>query len=396
MNDSQPELKTGRSAPVHPSPGWTAQLQLLIFDLDGVITSEARYWQTARLTVWDLITQPDFLGLRDYWGADLRDPEAVLAAGDQVIAPTFIAELKRRGINSNWDLTFFVLSLQVIAILAQLDPPRLHRALAAIPDPDAGAAQQLQTLGSWLPDPDLGVEASKPLIQRFWEATVGLQGTAVTDFVPTFATQVLGRPLPLLESRSGLWELCYEQFQAWYDGHKGLVLPGDEMVLPLTLIRKTLHHLAKHQHLTLAIATGRPRREVIQPLLASELLDCFDGDRIVTYDEVLAAEALMAQAGQPLKLGKPHPFILLKAISPGTPVPQLLAQRQQHYPEVAYVGDAASDVMAAQQAHCKAIGVLTGFTPGKTRDQKQSLFRELNCDAVLDSILDLPQWLAQL
>jgi len=104
----------------------------------------------------------------------------------------------------------------------------------------------------------------------------------------------------------------------------------------------------------------------------------------------------MAQAGQPLKLGKPHPFILLKAISPGTPVPQLLAQRQQHYPEVAYVGDAASDVMAAQQAHCKAIGVLTGFTPGKTRDQKQSLFRELNCDAVLDSILDLPQWLAQL
>jgi len=153
MNDSQPELKTGRSAPVHPSPGWTAQLQLLIFDLDGVITSEARYWQTARLTVWDLITQPDFLGLRDYWGADLRDPEAVLAAGDQVIAPTFIAELKRRGINSNWDLTFFVLSLQVIAILAQLDPPRLHRALAAIPDPDAGAAQQLQTLGSWLPDP---------------------------------------------------------------------------------------------------------------------------------------------------------------------------------------------------------------------------------------------------
>jgi len=123
MNDSQPELETGRSAPVHPSPGWTAQLQLLIFDLDGVITSEARYWQTARLTVWDLITQPDFLGLRDYWGADLRDPEAVLAAGDQVIAPTFIAELKRRGINSNWDLTFFVLSLQAIAILAQLCPP---------------------------------------------------------------------------------------------------------------------------------------------------------------------------------------------------------------------------------------------------------------------------------
>lgn len=40
------------------------QLTTLIFDLDGVITSEKKYWNTARLTVWDLISSDSYLGLK--------------------------------------------------------------------------------------------------------------------------------------------------------------------------------------------------------------------------------------------------------------------------------------------------------------------------------------------
>ncbi|NJN38925.1 MAG: HAD family hydrolase, partial [Acaryochloridaceae cyanobacterium CSU_3_4] len=96
------------------------QIKVLIFDLDGVITSEQKYWNTARLTVWELITHPDYLGLTSYFGQTLTQPDRVLAAGQQIIDNAFIYELKRRAINSNWDLTYFVFCLHLAGILQQV------------------------------------------------------------------------------------------------------------------------------------------------------------------------------------------------------------------------------------------------------------------------------------
>ncbi len=45
----------------------TDQLNTLIFDLDGVITSETKYWNTARLTVWEIICSQDYLGINQYF-----------------------------------------------------------------------------------------------------------------------------------------------------------------------------------------------------------------------------------------------------------------------------------------------------------------------------------------
>jgi phosphoglycolate phosphatase-like HAD superfamily hydrolase len=145
----------------------------------------------------------------------------------------------------------------------------------------------------------------------------------------------------------------------------------------------------------LAIATGRPRNEVIEPMAVLGLLKYFDSQRIVTYDEVLKAESILSTTNHPnnqqIKLGKPHPFVIFKAVYPEEKVEKLIAENFQltNAEEIAYIGDAGSDVVAAKKAGCFSIGVLTGFGGGKSRE----MLIDLGCDLVLDSILDLPQLL---
>jgi beta-phosphoglucomutase-like phosphatase (HAD superfamily) len=44
------------------------EIKTLIFDLDGVITSEMKYWNTARLTVWEIISGDRYLAIKNYFG----------------------------------------------------------------------------------------------------------------------------------------------------------------------------------------------------------------------------------------------------------------------------------------------------------------------------------------
>ena len=365
-------------------------LELLIFDLDGVITSEQKYWNTARLTVWDLITSPNYLGLSTYFGAGTDTPDRTLQHGDQVIPAAFIYELKSRAVNSNWDLTFFVFSLHLVAILRQSELS--ERGATILAQSDLPIATKLQQVGQFLAGQACDACASAATIAQFWQETTQLTGLAVLEHLDRFIQVQLGVTLPSFQVQGDLWDLCYHNFQAWYEGKRGYQLPDDETVLDLAQIQATLQTLYQAQRYILAIATGRPQIEVLEPLTTLGLLSYFDPQRVVTYDQVLEAEAVMLASGQPIKLGKPHPYVLLKALHPETPVASLCAAALQpmHYPRAAYIGDAASDVVAAQTAGCIAIGVLTGFGYGHANDQKRQMLTDLDCDLILDSILELP------
>ncbi len=361
----------------------TADLQLLIFDLDGVITSEQKYWNTSRLTVWELISRSPYLNLPNYFGADLARPAQVLAAADRIIDTQFITELKNRAVNSNWDLTFFVFSLHLIGILQQADISAIDQAAVG----ELPIAEQLALIGRAMANKSIDGNKIQQLIQQFWAATKELQGTAVQEYVAVFAAQVLGQSLAIFNSENNdLWALCYHNFQAWYEAKKEYQLPDDETVLDTEQIRQTLALLANHY--TLGIATGRPRLETIEPLTALSLLPYFAADRIVTYDEVLGAEASLNSS---LKLGKPHPFIVLQAIYPQLNLTETLAKIGEQHSQVAYIGDAASDVVAAQAANCLSIGVLTGF--GQDLAYKEQLLAGMGCDQILPSMLALPDLL---
>lgn len=374
-------------------------LNLLIFDLDGVITSEQKYWNTARLTVWELITSPDYLGLSTYFGPGVDTPDRTLQQGTQIIPESFIYELKSRAVNSNWDLTFFVFSLHLVAILNQSELG--DRAAALFAQSDRPIATKLQQIGHLLTGQTPAIHTSATTIAQFWQETTQLTGLAVLDHLETFIQTQLKATLSDFQAKSDLWDLCYHNFQAWYEGKRGYQLPDDETVLDLAQIQATLQTLQEAQRYTLAIATGRPQIEVLDPLTALGLLSYFDPQRIVTYDQVLAAEAVMGDGrrpvldhrGQPLKLGKPHPYVLLRALYPEATVDTLCAQALQpmEHPQAAYIGDAASDVVAAHKAGCVAIGVLTGFGYGYADHQKRQMLADLDCELILDSILALPQ-----
>ena len=369
-------------------------INTLIFDLDGVITSETKYWNTSRLTAWELICDRNYLGLTNYFG-DSPDVETRLTdVGDNVIPKSFIYELKSRAINSNWDLTFFVCCLHFVGIFQQLQKKQSTSLSNILQDNNLTLEQQLQGIGQLLQSSNYQRQISDNAIAEFWQETKSLTGAAVLNYVNTFITQKLGQHFSFFDPKGELWELCYHNFQAWYEGRKGYDLPDDETVTDLASIDKTLKALSDSGRFILAIATGRPRNEVIEPLTTLGILKYFDQTRIVTYDEVIAAESIIENDNK-IKLGKPHPFILYKAIYPQESVENLSSDEfKMSNPEtIAYIGDAGSDVVAAKKAGVFSIGVLTGFAEGEARQKKGEMLAGLGCDVILDSVLDLPKFL---
>jgi len=379
----------------------TDQLRIFIFDLDGVITSEKKYWNTAILTVWELISSQEYLGLNNYFGSETDWSQVLPELGERVIPSSFIYELKSRAINSNWDLTFFVFCLHLVGILSELNKVEPDGWQEILKNENALVWENLQQLGGKLRDcaartlreRGYNYKISEGTIAEFWQETESLTGNAVLEYLGEFIDRRLGVNVPALEPKGDLWQLCYGNFQEWYEGKKDYQLPDDETVLELSKIEATLKELYGRYSLT--IATGRPRSEAIAPMKALGLLKYFDPLRIVTYDEVLAAESLMSQKGKRVKLGKPHPFVVLKAIDPYINVEALCSSeyQQSDHKYAAYIGDAVSDVVAAKGAGCTVIGVLTGFATGEARENKRRKFAELGCDAILNSIVELPEWL---
>ena len=295
------------------------QLKLLIFDLDGVITSETKYWNTSRLTVWELICGEQYLGISDYFGESREVETRLVEIGDRLIPNTFIYELKSRAVNSNWDLTFFVVSLHLVALFNEFQKSADNRFYDILNKPLSLPAK-FQELGKLLSNFEYTDEISNNLIKQFWQETTSLRGTAVVEYVGSFSKKMLGFAIPGCEGKGELWQLCYQNFQDWYEGKKGYQLPDDETVVEVNKIDAALKLLRDSGGFNLAIATGRPRNEVIEPMTALGLLKYFDPQRIVTYDEVLEAESILSATNHPnnqqIKLGKPHPFVLFKAVYP--------------------------------------------------------------------------------
>lgn len=373
----------------------TEKIKTLIFDLDGVITSETKYWNTAKLTVWELICSPSYLGIKQYFGKSIDVSNFLAELGEIVIPNSFIYELKSRAVNSNWDLTFFVICLHLVAILSQLQKAKADSLDNILNHNQLDLGEKLKQLGKLIQLDEYKVENSFNIIAQFWQETKSLTGAAVLEYVNPFVNQKLGESYQLFAPKGELWQLCYDNFQAWYEGKKGYNLPDDETVLDLNSIKISLSSLCHSERYTLAIATGRPRNEVIQPFINLGLLQYFDPQRIITYDEVLEAESILSKLGRNITLGKPHPFVLFKAIYPEQDIQKLCASQFEllNGEEIAYIGDAGSDVVAAKRAGCVSIGVLTGFAQGKAQEKKRQMFTDLGCDIILDSILELPHLL---
>ncbi len=320
----------------------------IIFDMDGVITSEYIYWDTAALTVYELLYDYRLYGKseidRDWCYNNCKELRRIIFCGDKTIRA-----VKNLGVNTNWDLAYIV-----FCVSKYIDP-------------------ELTALDEW------HFESVRMFIEN-----ITARAPEVYDLTGELASvSMSGRSADFKRGGEVLWSRLVDRFQRWFLGSCGIdgMNKKETPLIPVEKVSEVLEYL-KNKNIKLGIGTGRPRAEIIYPLEKWDLLKYFDYDMIVTYDEVSAAENTL---NPELPISKPHPFVFLKAAFGGEYSDERILNNEfdkNSLKRAAVVGDAPSDLLAAKAAGMPFIGVLTGVD----KSAAEKYFTRNNADYILDDI----------
>jgi phosphoglycolate phosphatase-like HAD superfamily hydrolase len=366
----------------------------IIFDLDGVITSEEAYWDTAGLVLHELLFSPRYWNIG---GAQSYEPVQTAEESRRLSRRTFpekvIVGFKARSVNSNWDTCYAGFCLYLIELLS-LIPARERAELFPLqPERADWIAAFRQRLTSVRVE-EIGQVMLRPLDTEVFQ---GINGVELLRRFNTLASEVLGQPVEDVFARySPSWLFCQDRFQEWYLGEKlytqsyghAPAQPGkpgciqfEEPLLPIEQIRATLEMLHK-QGYQLGVATGRPGQEAIVPLKNYGIFHYFDEQHVVTDAEVVRAEERLRAQGIITSLIKPNPYPFLVAANPlyqpGEPLP----------PRGSFVvvGDTTSDIQGARAAGALSIAVLTGART----DEARRLLEQSHPHFIVDNMTRVP------
>lgn len=332
----------------------------VLFDMDGVITSEQNYWNVAALSVWEMLHSDKYFGTQPF------DVDAALGDLAHIRKTVFdndrtIMLVKDLGINSNWDLVYVVLGAALIR---------------------KGA-------------PDFGG------IYTYLKA-LGMEAFALYEHIGAEAARALGRDISYTKRLGGLWTQCTYCFQEWFlgnelfekvwqthtvqPGKRGLMFDEEPLVDKVRLL--DMLRGMKDAGKRLGIGTGRPLVEVEGVLDRWDIRKYFAPDALITYSDVMDAEKRLRMAGQDVALTKPHPYMFLRGVFGGSmPDNALVAGSydMRRCRRTLVVGDAGADLYAAKNAGCAFAAVLTGIHGKAARP----FFEREGADYILDSVLDL-------
>ncbi|MBX5448470.1 HAD hydrolase-like protein [Thermogemmatispora sp.] len=378
---------------------------LIVFDLDGVITSEDAYWDAAGLTLHELLYSPRYwnvTGQRGYEPVTGAEESRLLSRS--TLPEEEILLYKALALNSNWDTCYAAVCWRLIALLEQVLPA--HRALLLPLRP--WEADWLARLRSVLAtqraalEPRLGtlLSGTPPFAGAPFSGIVGLE---LLNRYDAYASARLGLRIEGVFSRlSPFWDFCRSLFQEWYLGEElysrtyghppaQAGKPGcihfERPLLPPEALRETLDALRAAGYV-LGLATGRCSQEATLPLQAYDLLSRFDPEHVCTYDAVEAAETELRRAGDTTLLSKPHPFQFLYALDRRGPSAAELARPR---PPFIVVGDSSGDILGGRAAGALTVATLSG---ARSQEARQRL---LACapDFVIDDVCRLPSLLAE-
>lgn len=385
---------------------------LLIFDLDGVVTSEEAYWDSAGLTLHELLYSPRYWHLStDPTYQPATTAEASRALSRAVFPEWLILSFKARALNSNWDTCYAAVCLHLIALLAHL--------------PDHGANLQpfepwdaawLARLRTHIATSNSAHTWQRAQIQATWRAQHPFDlpvfhhvtGLEIFEQLDAYTSEIVGFPIEGVFSRQKpFWRFCRNLFQEWFLGdtlytntyHREPSQTGkpgclffEEPLLPVEQTRTVLATLCDAGY-TLGIASGRVRQEAEQPLAKYDLLHYFDEQHVATYDVVSRAEKTLRALGNSTMLGKPHPFQFQAAVDyqRALDIAQSTIRRPLSTPFIA-VGDSTSDILSGQAAGGLTVAVLTGARSPEAR----ALLLKSQPDFVIDDITFLPSLIEQI
>ncbi len=373
---------------------------ILVFDLDGVITSEEAYWDTAGLVLHELLYSPRYWNIEDT--AETYQPvttaEESRKLSRSVLPEAAIVGFKARSINSNWDTCYCGFCLYLIHLLTLV--PHKNALFPLRPADDdwivAFRGQLTRVADKKIQVTSILDAIDDPLFQ-------GYSGLELMERFNNYASKVLGGPVERIFTRySASWKFCSNLFQEWYLGDdfytrdyghppkqsgKYGCISFEEPLLSIEKIQVTLEALSK-QGYTLGVATGRPRQEAVVPLAEYGLLKYFDAQRITTHAEVAKAETEQRVLGNTLSLVKPHPYQFLLSANPQY---QYNSYSRKLQPFI-IVGDTPSDIHGGRMAGAITIAVLTGARTAAAR----TMLEQSMPDFLIADITKLPALMQQL
>ena len=375
---------------------------VIIFDLDGVITCEGAYWDAAGLVLHELLYSPR------YWHLDSRQlgpdgqyhPVTTAAESRRVSRAVFpetdILALKARAVNTNWDTCYATVCLHLIPLLAAL--PDLPSLLPLQPWDAAWLAalreriSYSQNIHTTLPE-TIAPFLDTPILR-------GKVGFELLNSFDAYASELFGHPIEHVFSRySPFWTFCQDLFQQWYLGDELYAQvyghapvqrgkPGcihfEQPLLPVEQMRATLETLRQQGYVS-GIATGRREQEALIPLERYGLLPYFAKEHIVTSDDVERAEAILRARGDQTLLNKPHPFVFLHAAG----LSQEAGQAPRNF---IVVGDSTSDMLGGRAAGALTVAVLTGARTAEARE----LLARSKPDFTIEDVTKLPELLHEI
>lgn len=378
-------------------------VRVVLFDVDGVLLSEKRCFDSTCLSVWELLYSEYYLGLSGGSFHPAPDDKTIEEIRRVVFDEERVLEwLKSIGVNSNWDMVALLFGFQLQRLLQQLQQRNpdfvdeiLERPLGRL---------SLQRIGEETRRAQLEFQPRFDEIRDFLDAEQDVQ-IHLLEKLTAAVCEWFGSRTESFVHGGSLWRLGRDVYQEWYLGHhwfereekKRSIYPEKtgflQQEIPLAdpdAIRSTLAELA-NEGISLGIGTGRPALETRVPLEALGLWEPFDPNRIATASDVRQAEELYPDEAP---LGKPHPFTYVKAYlgrdkpdarSVGARLP--LTEGDQ----ILIVGDSVADLLAARRMGCRFAATLTGPTGQKARAK----FEELQADYILDDVTQLTQLLQE-
>ncbi|GMA49731.1 haloacid dehalogenase [Alicyclobacillus contaminans] len=373
---------------------------VILFDIDGVMLSEERYFDASALTVHELLSGSSGLGLvvrglPAYQPVppetDIRTIRRVVFAEDRVLDT-----MKSAGVNANWDMVYLQFMAQWLHCLRQARQQdgvwSMIRALLAEPTWDA----------AWLARVGAQLRAAGLTIDPAWFADFCTVYGDCKHRAGMFAAmaaemgQLLDVPADALTDRlHHVYDHGVSVFQAWYlgdaynegaaTGKTGFVQQEIPLVPPAELAKLFAECQARGARL--GVATGRPQIETDVPFSTFGWSAYFTPDHITTASRVRAAEQRFPDRRP---LSKPNPFSYVRswlgttdeaALVQPLPLPKAVGD------SILIVGDSVADWQAARAMGCHFAATLTGLTGERAR----ATFEQLGCEYILDNVLELPK-----
>lgn len=361
----------------------------VLFDIDGVMLSEERYFDASALTIHELLSSPSFMGLTTSarsFTTDLNDLHIQNIRQSVFQNNVTLEALKNVGVNANWDMVYLCFVAELATVLRQFrgDKRELQTMIQA-----GWTREALQGIGSALCQSVDGYS-----VEWTGYRTVYASAKSRTDLF-SLARNTLGEQLAVDDiDEHGLWTLCQETFQEWYLGdeysgkeaHKAGFLTSEIPIVDPPKLADFFGMLTQNG-ISIGIATGRPRTETEVPLSVFGWWQHFRPDRVSTASEVLEAESVVPSARP---LSKPSPYSYLRSLKASSDVVQLLDIQlpiEGLKEDVLIIGDSIADALAAKRLGVSFAAVLTGLEGEAARPK----FEELQADYIFNDVLQVKE-----